>query len=436
MKFLTKSFVLFTLFCLIITPSFTQENSALDIKYKRSSLYTLILNNDTIEYSDNIKTSFINTPIPYKFNDHITSSRVISFTDLVFKTKEVTQPKKKGLLSKLSIKSSDDKKKEREDLQKVILNYLDSINLAKSLVAKWFNRSAKGGFNMDLIAERGLYNASYLDIKIANQSERGRALLADAGEELIKNSFVIVNDYKYTNKEEVAKQVKSFLSSASNVASRLGNNSIGNSKVSLSTGVDVFGKGYVVKTTAYLYKLAWTDEVAATFYNDFWTDDGALDKEKKKAFDDTSIFKLELVGIQTGWADVQSTFISSKSNKELIEIATVRAADNVIAKLQREYEVFRTKTPLLSGDPLSAKIGLKEGLEKGHKYEVLEQILKEDGLTEYKRVGVITVDKEHIWDNRYLAEEEKEKTFSKLNYTLFKGTKNKFYSGMLIRQIN
>jgi hypothetical protein len=122
-----------------------------------------------------------------------------------------------------------------------------------------------------------------------------------------------------------------------------------------------------------------------------------------------------------------------KNDDELIAIATKKASDAVIANLQRTYEVFRTKTPLLSGDPISAKIGLKEGLEKGDKYEVLEQIINDEGKTEYKRVGVIKVEKDMIWDNRFMAGEENP---SEIEYTTFRGSKSKYYAGMLIRQIN
>ena len=60
--------------------------------------------------------------------------------------------------------------------------------------------------------------------------------------------------------------------------------------------------------------------------------------------------------------------------------------------------------------------------------------MNKDGKTEYKRVGVIKVDKNKIWDNRFNADEEN--TDQTLEYTVFNGKKNKFYSGMLIRQIN
>ncbi|MFV9551640.1 hypothetical protein [Algibacter sp. PT7-4] len=435
MKTLKKLVLFSTLICncLIVL----SQESAVDIKYKRSSLHTLMISDLEQEYIDTIQNIFINAPLIDKFNNHIVKNRLIPKTDSTFvyipASEEEDKPKKKsGFLSKIKIKSE---KKQDEEAHKhlAILNYLNTNGIAKEMVAKWFNRSETGGFNMDLIAERGYYNASDLDVKIANSSERGSALLADAGEALIKNTFVIVNDFKYTNKEEVATKAKGLLSAIGDVAALAGKDDIANAATLTSAGVEVAGKGYVIKTKAHLYKLAWTDEVAAIFYNDFWTDDAALDQSKVDAFNNTNIFKFEYVGTETSWADIQSTSFTKKSNADLISVATVRAVDNVIAKLQREFEVFRTKTPLLSSDPLSAKIGLKEGLEKGDKYEVLEQVLNENGVVEYKRLGVIKVEKDLIWDNRFNANEE---NTSELEYTTFSGSKNKYYAGMLIRQIN
>ena len=399
-----------TLFLCFCFTGFSQEEPSL-ANYKRSSLYTFMVSDAQQEHSQTIQDAFINYPIPDKFNNHNGELRT---------------------LPKLVDESLS--KKDLKELQKdSISQFLTKNTIAKAMVAKWFNRSNEGGFNMDLIAERGSYNASDIDIKIAKQSERGLAMVADAGEELLKNTFVVVNNFKYTSKEEVANKTKGLLSVVSSAASAAGADGLSLAADATSVGVGVMGKGYVIKTDALLYKLVWNDEVAAIFYNDYWTENGALDPEKVAAFENSNIFTLEYIGTETAWADLQSTAFTQKNDDELIAVATKKATDAVIAKLQRAYEVFRTKTPLMSGDPISAKIGMKEGLEKGDKYEVLEQVINDEGKTEYKKVGLIKVEKNMIWDNRYLADEENP---TELEYTTFSGSKNKYYAGMLIRQIN
>ena len=68
----------------------------------------------------------------------------------------------------------------------------------------------------------------------------------------------------------------------------------------------------------------------------------------------------------------------------------------------KKVSTSKPKFALFSGDPVAAKIGRKEGLEGGEKFEVLEQIYDEKtGLTRYDRVGTITVDDKKIWDNRF-----------------------------------
>jgi len=391
----------------------SQEETT-QVKYRRSSLYTLMVTDNEREHNEIIQQSFVESPIPDKFNNHTIVSRTV--------------PKKYDeTLSKVEL---------REAQKEAISEYLNTNDIAKSMVSKWFNRSEKGGFNMDLISERGSYNATELDVTIAKSNKRGLSLLADAGEELIKNTFVVVNDFKYTNKEEIAKKANKWLSAVSSAASSVGADGLSLAAEATTAVADVAGKGYVIKTRSYLYKLVWNEEVAAIFYNDFWTDDVNFDEAKKIAFDATDIFKLELIGSEVAWADLQSSSFSKKTDEELIAVATVKSVDAVVAKLQKKYEVFRTKTPLYSGDPLSAQIGLKEGLEKGDKYEVLEQVINKEGKTVYERVGVIKVDKSQIWDNRYMASEDEESNDDVKEYTAFKGSKNKYYSGMLIRQIN
>ncbi|GAA4938495.1 hypothetical protein GCM10023314_08880 [Algibacter agarivorans] len=373
--------------------------------YRRSSLYTLMINNPVHQHTNTIKNTFGNIDVPEKFNDHNVGPYIISTPN------------------------------EAKDKTYIINDFLSTNNIAKELVSKWFNRSEKGGFNMDLISERGSYNATDLDVSIALNNERGFALLTDAGEELIKNTFVVVNDYKYTDKEEIAEKAGKALGFLSTAASFVpGGSNVSNIATAVQVGTSIAGKGYVIKSTTYLYKLVWNEEVAATFYNDYWTTDNEFEANKKEAFDKSDAFRLELVGTESAWADLQSSVFTKKSDTDLISVATVKSTNKSIAKLQRKYEVFRTKSPLLSGDPLSAKIGLKEGIEKGDKYEVLEQIINKEGLTEYKRIGVIKVDKAHIWDNRFMADEEESN--SEFEYTTFTGSKNKYFSGMLIRQLN
>jgi len=204
------------------------------------------------------------------------------------------------------------------------------------------------------------------------------------------------------------------------------------------TAVNTLAKGYVVSTNAHLYRLVWNQEISTKFYTDYWADSKTITADKKKAFDDSTIFTLEYIGSDKAYSDVQSSSLSNKSNAELIGAATLKSIDNVISKLQQNYDIFKTKTPLLTGDPeISAKIGLKEGLTEKTKFEVLEQRIDENGKTTYVSIGKLKVDKSKpIWDNQFGAGDEEKTEENQVDRTYFTKVSGKeFYPGLLIRQI-
>ena len=131
----------------------------------------------------------------------------------------------------------------------------------------------------------------------------------------------------------------------------------------------------------------------------------------------------------------------NRTEEQIINLATTRNIDNVFAKLQKTYEVFRPRIPLFTGNPITAKIGTKEGLTGGEKFEVLEWTMDpKTGKGSYIKKGKIKVDKNLIWDNRFnLADGPIETDTAKvkapvLDRTTFKGG-SKYYSGLLIKQI-
>ncbi|MGE0077623.1 MAG: hypothetical protein AB7S48_07175 [Bacteroidales bacterium] len=426
----------------LMAQDFNKEDRNLqNINYRRSSIYTIMLDDAGLIKADTIKRSFEISPIPDKFNDHTLPIRTFNPKDYALSEDEKTAKKEsvaktfgKSLLSSTTgglVDTTD-----TQDLPLIIQKFFKQNRIPQQLVAKWYGRDSSGLFNMDLIAERGQYDATEMQASVAKASVRGSAMLADAGEELISNTFVVVTRFKYIPKEEVMAAAKRGLKLLEDYGGKYAQTFAQVGKLA----ADVASKGYVIQANSYLYKLRWNDSIAAVFYQDLWNDSYESHPERIAAFDSTDLFKLELVGFDKAWADLQSTVFTKKSEDELVRIATVKAIDAVIAKLQREHDVFKTKTPLYSVDPVSAKIGLKEGLEKGDKYEVLEQSIDENGRTKYDRKGVIRVN-DPIWDNRYMAGEEMaaDSTANPANIAIdkteFKGGSSKFYPGMLIRQI-
>lgn len=404
---MTKQLFLIALL-LTVFSGWSQGTPPHEVKYRRSSLYTVMTETPSLPYANEIKQYFINSPIPDKFNNHNLSKRVYQLNEFSIAGGNVYTP---------------------SDEQQKILN-----EIARDLVAKWFNRSKKGGFNMKLIGERGSYDASAMDVAKAKASKRGLDMLADAGEELIGKTFVLINEFKYVNKEEVAQKTKGWLDVAGVVGDYAGISNASTITTVAGAGVTVAGKGYVVKTQGHLYQLVWDEQTASAFYEQLWADDTTITPEKKKAFDESTLFKLKYIGTDNSWADVQSSVFTNKSEVELVERATMKAMDAVIVKLQKAHDQFKTKTPLYTGEPITAKIGLKEDLTNKSTFEVLEQRINENGKTDYVSVGTVRVDSKYpIWDNRFGADEENPNSL--VDRTYFKkisgGT---FYPGMLLVQ--
>lgn len=381
-----------------------------NLEYRRSSIYSLLINHTNQQFANEIKDAFLQIPVPDKFNDHNLSVKVLTLDE------------------KLSKASSS---KENP----LITDFLKNNKVASRLVGKWFNRdSYTGECDMELVKERGLYNATEFDKQLAARSARGIALLQDAGEELIGNTFVIVNDIRYIDKNKGAKVASSVIKiSGTLVAAFTGTN--------IDDFTDNFGdlvetlKGFTVKINTFLYKLEWTDEQAMLFYKEQYA--SVPNKEKKENFEKArSKYNLKYVG-KVESSGSTSSFIGIKEDEPIMMVrkACQRAIDENIVDLQRNYDEFRTKTPLVTTEPLTAYIGMKEGVTLDSQFEVLEAIEMEDGSRKYNRVGVIAPIKNLIWDNRYMAQEEGA-AGSMLGYTTFRTISGKdFAKGMLIREM-
>jgi hypothetical protein len=389
------------------------------VKYRRGSLHTMIIEDAKLPKIDVILTTFYDAEFPDKYNNHTVGEK--SFN-----------------LAQYSNSSSESAEK---DLSPIINNYLEKNNIANKIVAKWFNRSEEGAFDMNLIGDRGSYDASAQDAAKALSTERGTSMLADAGEELIPNTFVVVNYSKFVSNEVAAK-------AAYDVSVELAKSiSIEElRKIAIEKASKVYEKarqGYSVWTTAYLYQLEWTDSMSAVFYQDLWMDTSTIDPAKKEAFDTTTLFKLKLLGFQKASSLISGLGENAKEGSDMIiKNATLKSIDAVYVKLQRKFEPFRTKTPLVSVNPIGAKIGLKEGLEAGDKFEVLEQSFDAEGRVTYKRKGVVKVEKGKIWNNMFNAGETPVdeqgnpiEIDTTIEFTHFKGGKG-YYPGMLLRQID
>ena len=421
------------------------QDKPVDVKYRRSSLHTIVIESEKFPQKEVVLNAFNNAPFPDKYNEHTIGEKSfnpINYTLTAEQKALIYKPSKTaGLLASAAEIKIDSVSKE---LPYRIQEYLTKEKIANKLIAKWFNRQADGSFDFNLVADRGVFNASFLETKSAQSSSDGQALLKTAGFELIGNTFVVINKFNFYPNEPVAAVIRD-VAKAELAKSMAGKPQmlIDNANKGLDAVYEKTKEGYSIFATSYLYKLVWNDTVSNIFYTDMYMEKGSLDVKKKDAFDKSELFKLEFVGDETASGLITFSLTEKRTEEQIITLSTKRIIDNVYAKLQKKYDVFKTKTPLYTGYPITAKIGMKEGLEGGEKFEVLEQnIDPKTGVATYKSIGTIKVDKDLIWDNTYndgealVAEPVVEGKEAKpvIDRTTFDGGK-KFYSGLLIKQI-
>lgn len=376
----------------------------------------MMLDHRELNYNDEIASVFKQLEIPNRFNSHDLGVRIIHFVD-------------------------------NNDPQKNITQYGSEKEIAKKFVSKWFDRKKETGvFGTKTLQDRGLYNATQIDINEARNKIRGNAALADLGENLINHTYWIVNDIKYKDRSNFGSNVAKALEVAGGVADMAIDTKRGigktdyeksniQEKVVQSTFLLSNLQGFKIKITSYLYHLVWDDDVQEIFYDKYYTENPSQEPEKVKGFlTDKSNFRLEYVGSVTN-TSANISFSGLKDDKEMIQKVCARALDKNIADLQHNFAEFRIKAPIVSVSPLKVYIGMKEDITPKSKYEVLEVVKDDRGITSYKRVGLIKPIKNKIWDNRYMADLEKT-TESELDGTYFeKISGGDFLPGMLVREV-
>lgn len=215
--------------------SYAQQTVA---DYRRSSIYSVLVNHTDQQFASEIKEAFLQIPVPDKFNDHNLSVRVLNID--------------KKLAGATSQKENP-----------AITEFLQNNNVASRLVGRWFDRDTyTGQCDMELVKERGLYNATEFDKQLAKRSARGVAMLQDAGEELIGNTYVIVNDIRYVDKNKGAKVGGSILKALGSIAAAYTGTNIDDLTNSVGDMIETI-KGFSVRINSFLYRLDWTDEQPA-----------------------------------------------------------------------------------------------------------------------------------------------------------------------------
>lgn len=360
-------------------------------KYRRSSLYSVLITHPTAPYGNEIRQAFLSMPMPDKFNDHNISVREFESS---------MKKMKRGGKEKTSTNLNDAD------------NFITQYGIPRALVAKWFDRDPEdGSFDVELIQERGYYDASQADIAASMLQERTVSILGDAGEDLIGKTFMIVNDITFVDKGKNSAAAAAGIRVLGGLAGAFLGSGVSDMADLAAAGVNQID-GFSVNIVSYLYRLVWNEDVEGEFYSQYWINPDAADPQRKAAFEKTDLFKMEYIGESSTSASIVESKSFSKFTKEqqMLKVCA-RAVDKSIVQLQRTYEQFRVNTPIYKieeGGLVKVQIGLKEGVNLKSQYEVLMPQEDEKGHTTYKRVAMLKPVEGQIWDNRFGALEDKQ----------------------------
>ena len=226
-----------------------------------------------------------------------------------------------------------------------------SANLGKEVISFIFNRKEDGTFDDALLLQRGLYDAKDQDIKNA-----GAAKVKDQsyewGEKLVNNSYVVVLDIYNT---EVKNSEK--------------------------------GTTYLVQANAHAYKLDGSKEVVDNFYATAWADASMAEADKAKAVAAFDAMTFDFAHVAT--VSVMGTSSTTKLTTGSIYRACQSAYESVVYNLEKAIPAWQVATPVVSIKPIAAKIGKKEGLKNGDRYQAYSYKEDKDGELESVKRGMV-----------------------------------------------
>ena len=414
------------------------------VDYRRSSLTMILIENENLgNRKDLVVDSYYSNPFPENYNNHLISNKTFNpqnikltkedFVSSGFYIDTLKSPKDflkalKNPLNKLRYLNSENTiaviEPTSEELNNIyIQKYIKEKKLAKQIVSSWFNLQPNGEYNWDLIKQRGLYSASAEAKDVASSAANNVDYLMDF--ELIGNTYTLFNKMNFIENEPLARSIRD------NARLAADKKFAGKPEILIKKAYEAIDavyektkEGYTVICSSYLYQLEWNDSIANLAKKQIFNES----KVNTTLWDTTNLFKMKFLGKTTVSSLVTFKFGEKRTEEQVIELQIKRTIDNVLSKLQKEYIQFRPVAPISSVNPLTARIGLKEGLEPGQKFEVLEQSYNALGMPFWKSIEKVSVDKKTpIWDNTQGAEVKLDENGNELpvqEFTTFIGGKN------------
>jgi len=351
-KYFFRNLFLITFFMLLFFSSIAQVRQQVSTEYDRNSISILLLDAQE-KYSGQLKTLMDSLKVPEKFFDN-------------------TLPKKSvpQIIDRAAI-AANDSYRMLVPLS-TIEGALYNAKIPHLVISRWFDREEDGSFGVKTLAERGVYNATDNDLLVATASKRGTAGLMDMGMGLVDNSYIILLDFA-----ELLSMAEIYERDSIPATDRTMN-------------------GFTAKMNAYVFKLDFSEPVAANFYQNLWISENSENKaEKREMFENT---RFPLIHINTFTEEVVVSQLNSgqkyaptvqRTPQQLMKSLMETGFGQSLLKLENTNEDFRVKGMVFDVNPIAVKIGRKEGLKFDQRYFVYENRQDRRGNVYSKRKGVI-----------------------------------------------
>ena len=177
-------------------------------KYYRNALTTMMVYHPEDEFGYDVFKIFSELPPEDKYDAHPIELRVLDNSRITNVRRHNGNGLHRQKYGASMILTSEEKQANADKM----LELLNQADIAKRVVAKWFNLKGEtlqdAAFNTKILEERSDYNASLLDVEKARFTVEGMAALQDVSAELIGHSFVLINDMTYITAEDRSNATK------------------------------------------------------------------------------------------------------------------------------------------------------------------------------------------------------------------------------------
>ena len=153
-----KNLLLALVACVGFINTTFSQTEAVNVKYRRSSLHTIIVESENFPRKDVVLKAYQNAPFPDKYNDHSIGDKSFDPAKYPLTAEEKSGLYKSSKMGKLAASTGEVTiDSVNRELSVRIEKYLAQEKIANKLIAKWFNRQDDGSFDMNLIGERPLW---------------------------------------------------------------------------------------------------------------------------------------------------------------------------------------------------------------------------------------------------------------------------------------